>query len=72
MTAVGSGEKGNDRIQTVCGFGVNKRFNASSSSQTLGRTKADRRLGHFRGARIGRHDKNDIAEVDLLAVVIRE
>ena len=53
--------------------GVNSRLIASSSSPSrLVRLKPIGRLGHVGGAGIGGHDQDDVAEVDLLAVVVGE
>ncbi len=52
--------------------GVNRRLIASvsSPSRSIGLAEAHHRLAHVRGAGIGGHDQDDVAEVDRLAVVV--
>ena len=51
--------------------GANSRLIASMSSPSrLLRREAEGRLGHVGGAGIGGHDQDDVAEIDLLAVVV--
>jgi len=49
---------------------VNIRLIASSSTGADAAAEADRLLGQLGGAGIGRHDQDDVAEIDVLAVVI--
>ncbi|MOA62714.1 hypothetical protein D3C78_1882160 [compost metagenome] len=61
----------NDRIQTVAEFrreqAVDRLFILTRAPR---RAETDRRFRHFGRTRIGRHDEDDIAEVDLLAVMV--
>ena len=51
--------------------GVNSRLIASVSSPSrFDRLKPIGGLGHVGGARVGRHDQDDVAEIDRLAVVV--
>ena len=54
--------------------GVNRRLIASvsSPSRSSALAEAHHRLAHVRGAGVGGHDQDDVAEVDRLAVVVGE
>ena len=61
----------NDRIQTVAEFrGEQTVDRLFILARTPRRTETDGGFRHFGCARIGRHDEDDVAEVDLLAVMV--
>ena len=73
MTSGGRPANGMTASRRLRNSGVNIRLMASVSSPVaLCAAEAHRRLGQVGRARIRRHDQDDVAEVDLLAVVVGE
>ena len=71
MTSGGRWPNGMIASSRLRNSGVNIRLIASVSSPSrFVPAEADRRLGQVGRARIGGHDQDDVAEVDLLAVVV--
>ena len=71
ITGTGSEPNGMIASRRLRNSGVNSRLIASSSSPSrLDEPKPIGGLRHVGSARIGRHDQDDVAEVDLLAVVV--
>ncbi len=71
MTSGGRWLKGTMASSRLRNSGANMRLIASTSSPSrLLRVKPIGASRHVGGAGIGRHDQDDVAEVDLLAVVI--
>ena len=71
MISSSSAREADDRVQAVAELGREQALDVGHLVALLARVgEADRRLVHRLGARVGRHDDDDVAEVGLAPVVV--